>query len=229
MASYSATRNLLLLSHADNIIDDNELLLLFDLNKSKNPVIPYWLYPPFVLEGMSDDECITEFRFLKNDIYRLANVLHIPEEVICPNGLKVSGIEALDVFLKRFAYPCRYSNLIPRFGRDIPQICLISNYIMNHIYIHHHILLEDLDQPWLSRECLKNYATAIHSKGAALSNCWGFIDGTVRPVCRPRQNQRTLYNGHKRVHSIKFQSIVTPNGMIANLVPRLFTLRSYLA
>ena len=28
---------------------------------------------------------------------------------------------------------------------------------------------------------------------------------------------RVLYNGHKRVHSIKFQSVVAPNGMIANL------------
>ena len=88
---------------------------------------------------------------------------------------------------------------------------------MDYIYNQHHTLLEDLDQPWLLRECLKNYAAAIHSKGATLSNCWGFVDSTVRPVCRPRQNQRTLYNGHKRVHSIKFQSVVAPNGMIANL------------
>ena len=28
---------------------------------------------------------------------------------------------------------------------------------------------------------------------------------------------RVLYNGHKRVHAIKFQSVVAPNGLIANL------------
>ena len=39
----------------------------------------------------------------------------------------------------------------------------------------------------------------------------------MRPICRPGQNQRVLYNGHKRVHAIKFQSVVTPDGMIANL------------
>ena len=99
----------------------------------------------------------------------------------------------------------------------IPQICLISNYIINYVYNQHHTLLEDLDQPWLSRERLKNYAAAIHSKGAALSNCSGFVDGTVCPVGRPWQNQRTLSNRHKRVHSIKFQSVIAPNGMIANL------------
>ena len=29
--------------------------------------------------------------------------------------------------------------------------------------------------------------------------------------------QRVMYNGHKRVHAMKFQSVVLPNGIIANL------------
>ena len=37
-----------------------------------------------------------------------------------------------------------------------------------------------------------------------------FIDGTVHSTCRPRQNQRVIYNGHHRVHAIKFQSTVAP-------------------
>jgi hypothetical protein len=48
-------------------------------------------------------------------------------------------------------------------------------------------------------------------------NCFGFIDGTVRPICRPKQNQKTVYNGHKRVHALKFQSVALPCGMIANM------------
>ena len=38
-----------------------------------------------------------------------------------------------------------------------------------------------------------------------------------RPICRPGQNQRSVYNGYKRVHNIKFQSVVLPNGLIGNL------------
>ena len=53
--------------------------------------------------------------------------------------------------------------------------------------------------------------------GAPLQNCFGFIDGTVREIARPKFNQRVMYNGHKGVHGIKFQSVVTPNGIIANL------------
>lgn len=58
---------------------------------------------------------------------------------------------------------------------------------------------------------------AVHDKGGALNNCFGFIDGTVRPICRPGEHQRIVYNGHKRVHAIKFQSVTLPNGIIAQL------------
>ena len=58
---------------------------------------------------------------------------------------------------------------------------------------------------------------SIYRKRVTLDNCWGFISGTVRPVARPGEHQRVLYNGHNRVHSIKFQSVVAPNGLIVNL------------
>lgn len=98
-----------------------------------------------------------------------------------------------------------------------PELSLILSEVCNYVYNTHGHLLSDLNQPWLQPNQLQAFADAIHRKGAALNNCWGFIDGTVRPVCRPGENQRVLYNGHKRVHGIKFQSVVAPNGMIANL------------
>ena len=64
---------------------------------------------------------------------------------------------------------------------------------------------------------MEQFANVVHRSGAPLQNCWGFVDGTVRPVCRPGQYQRMLCNGHKRVHSIKFQYVVAPNGIVANI------------
>ena len=55
---------------------------------------------------------------------------------------------------------------------------------------------------WINAQ---TFADAIHAAGAPLPNCWGFIDGTLRPCCRPIRNQRILFSGHKRVHGIKFQ------------------------
>ncbi len=63
---------------------------------------------------------------------------------------------------------------------------------------------------------LAQYADAIFAK-CPLNNVFGFIDGTLRPVCRPGLHQRDCYSGHKRCHGVIFQSIVLPNGLIGNM------------
>lgn len=50
-----------------------------------------------------------------------------------------------------------------------------------------------------------------------MDNCWGFIDGTVRPICRPSENQMEYYSGYKKVHCVKYQSVVCPDGIVINL------------
>ena len=122
--------------------------------------------------------------------------------------------------LKRNNYPCRSSDLIPTFGRSVTELCNIASVINTCIFEKYGHLLKNLSQPWLSTHQLQKFTDAIHHKGAPLSNCWGFIDGTIRQVCHPCQNQRYLYNdnGHKRIHAIKFESIAASNGLIAKLL-----------
>ena len=38
-----------------------------------------------------------------------------------------------------------------------------------------------------------------------------------RAMGRTDEYQRIMYNGHKRVHALKFQSLALPNGLIGNL------------
>ena len=78
-------------------------------------------------------------------------------------------------------------------------------------------MLTPLNQPWLSPDDLETFVNATFQAGGALRNCFGFVDGTVRPVSRPGKNQRVMYNGHKKVHAIKFQFVAVPNGLVANL------------
>lgn len=122
------------------------------------------------------------------------------------------------MLLKRFAYPCCLSDMVPRFGLSVPEISLILTEVTKQVVETQGHLLKDLNQPWLQPHHLEEFSLAIHQKGAALDNCWGFVDGTVRPICCPGEHQRLMSNGHKRVHGLKFQSVVAPNGMIANLV-----------
>ncbi|PFX18686.1 hypothetical protein AWC38_SpisGene16916 [Stylophora pistillata] len=169
------------------------------------------------MENMSEAEVKAEFRFSPSEIHLLSQALRILETFTCPNGTVVSGEEGLLMLLKRFAYPCRLSDIVLRFGRSVPEISLILAEVTDHVVNTQGHLLQDLNQPWLQPHHLDEFSRAINQKGAALGNCWGFVDGTIRPICRPRENQCVMYNGHKRVHCLKFQSVVAPNGMIANL------------
>ena len=83
----------------------------------------------------------------------------------------------------------------------VPQLSIISNHMIDLIYGMWGNLLSGLNQPWLAPGSLQNFAYSVHKAGAALDNCWAFVDGTVRAISRPLENQRVVYNGHKRVHS----------------------------
>lgn len=123
----------------------------------------------------------------------------------------------LCVVLARLSYPCRYEDLTLKFSRPASELSYIFNMGVDHLYSNFSGRLTDWNQPWLTVPSLQLYAQAIRGKGSPLPNCWGFIDGTVRRICRPIHFQREAYNGHHRVHGLKFQSVVTPNGIIANL------------
>ncbi|XP_074611816.1 uncharacterized protein LOC141866231 [Acropora palmata] len=217
MSNLRETRNCIAYAYRKGFINDREFVLLYDANRSKNPDFPYWNYERFELDGLTNAECNAEFRFYKHDIYKLADALQLPDEFVTYNGLIVESIPALCIYLKRFSYPCHYSDMVFHFARPVPEICIITNHMIDWIYNRWHHLLTTYNHNLLSPANLVLYADAVHQSGAALDNCWGFIDGTVRPVCRPGVNQRVIYNGHKRVHSIKFQSVALPNGLVGHL------------
>ena len=107
--------------------------------------------------------------------------------------------------------------MVASFGRNPTELCLIYNTVLDFVYENHGHRLQSWQHGFLQPAKLEQYANTIHNKGAPLQNCFGFIDGTVLGIARPQTNQRVCYNGHKRIHALKFQSIALPNGWIANL------------
>lgn len=217
MSSFEATREALLLAFDDGSIDEEEFLLLYEEHTSKNPTFGYEDYERFDLNTIDPAMCKADFRVEKNDLNMLKDALQIPDTIVCHQRSVCDGIEGLCMVLKRLAYPCRYSDMIPLFARPVPVLSMITNKVIDVIYDLHHHRITDWNPMLLNPRKLDSYAQTIHDKGAALDNCFGFIDGTVRPICRPGENQRMVYNGHKRVHAIKFQSMTLPNEMIAQL------------
>ena len=199
MPSLKEVRNQLMFSHFNNEITDEEFLLLYDLNTSTNLDLPYHSYDHFDLDVLENDECLSEFRFRKQDMTLLAEVMQVPDVITCYQRSVCSGLEALCIVLKRLAYPCRYADMLPRFARPVPVLCMINNHKVDLIYqVHGHRILQ-WNNALLNSQALQEYATAISAQGSPLFNCFGFIDGTVRPISKPGQNQNIVYNGHKRV------------------------------
>ena len=137
MSAFREIRSILLQSFDDGEISENEFLLLYDVNTSKNPDFPYESYGKFDLNDMDDNECLSEFRFRKSDLPVLFEALHLPNYFTCQQGTICDGIEGLCIAVRRFTYPCRLSDLIPRFGRPVPELSMIFSLVVDTIYQEH--------------------------------------------------------------------------------------------
>ena len=66
--------------------------------------------PRFNLEDPSDQQALNRFRFGKEDIYRLARSLALPDQISLTNCCICSGTDALCILLRRLVYPNRLSD-----------------------------------------------------------------------------------------------------------------------
>ena len=65
MANTLERTNVSVEAYGDRLLNDEEFVLLYDCDSSRNLNIPFWQDPNFDLDNMQDDESIPEFRFLK--------------------------------------------------------------------------------------------------------------------------------------------------------------------
>ena len=118
---------------------EEEFLLLWENYKSTNPGFPWDSYDPFALVSMDEAECkaLQNFVLKKNDLHRLPKALQIPGTLKCYQGTVCEGMEGLCMLIKRLSYPCRFNDMISRFGRPVPELRMIRNPVMDFIYVTH--------------------------------------------------------------------------------------------
>ena len=92
------------------------------------------------------------------DLPVLAEALGIPNRFVCPNRTVATGMEGLCLALRRFAYLCRFSDMMPRFGRSVSELSLIASEVTDFIFSTHGHLLTDFNQPCLHPDRLQEYA-----------------------------------------------------------------------
>ena len=95
------------------------------------------------------------------------------------------------------------------------ELSVITNLVLEYLYGRWHHLLDTLPAAWLTDACLQK-STDVVLRYCPLPHVWDFIDGTARPISRPIQCQRLFYSGHKRVHALKFQTVMSPLGIMVH-------------
>ncbi|CAM9646759.1 unnamed protein product, partial [Laminaria digitata] len=168
----------------------------------------------------SYQDSIKFFRFTQEQIATMMNLLGVPDAIRTDCGYVVSGREAFCLLLYRLAFPKRLTDRRVLFGVAESCICEAFNYMLHFMDVTWGGVLS-LDMDRLVPR-LGDFAEALHSWGSPLDNCWGFIDRTVRGIAGQVPNkmwwkQRAFYNGHKRKHAMKFQGVVTPDGIFVDL------------
>ena len=101
------------------------------------------------------------------------------------------------------------------FGKRRPHLSEIYWEALETMWQTYKQLMTTVDSAFVE-ERANEWAEAIHVKCSALQKFFGFIDGTVISIARPKGNkrQRVVYNGHKRKHALKYQAVKTPDGLI---------------
>ena len=113
-------------------------------------------------------------------------------------------------------YPSKYAALENIFGLKYQKLSRIFNTGIDYLYAVFSSRLAFERVMIVGRHQL--YVEAVWRKSAGLiGNCFGFLDATLHKCCRPIWFQEVMFNGHKRVHGMKWQSLTLPDGMIGSI------------
>ncbi|RPA92522.1 hypothetical protein L873DRAFT_1639276, partial [Choiromyces venosus 120613-1] len=101
------------------------------------------------------------------------------------------------------------------FQQSCTWLCIVFNDVVAYIIkCFGDLLFWDRNQ--LTQEIIKEYTATIEHKGR-VKGVWSFIDGTMRAIYHPDENQEIYYSGYKKSHAGKYQALSTLGGLIVHL------------
>jgi hypothetical protein len=178
------------------------------------------------------------FGFKREDLHRLLGLLEIPPRIWLSNGSVFTNEAVLLFALYRYKSADDILKFISRFGRDPTQLTRVFQWFNTFMLERWGHKLKNNLEYW--KRFLPSFAEAIRKKVVQKSNnmlhyeegqfsVLAFTDDNVNHISRPgagpkfegtrdeRNIQRAFYNGWKKHHGIKWQSIELPNGMSMDL------------
>jgi hypothetical protein len=171
----------------------------------------------FQPEAICEKWFVQHFRFTHHAMDRVVLAfmnVGFPSVVRSSARDKCSLYDAMCMMCFKYSYPTRLGTMVRIFGSSVCRMGRLISALRRMISSRFRTKL--ISPSKLTRQALANFSAAVQEK-SGLSNCVGFIDGTVRPICKPSVLQGSCYNGKDRVHALKYQGITTPDGMILQL------------
>ncbi|XP_070202633.1 uncharacterized protein [Littorina saxatilis] len=101
----------------DEGIDDIEFAAMLEMVEDEERENRAMFLRNFSLDDFSEVGCEENFRFSKDEITRLCQLLRFPDTMTAYNGTISPGLEVLCIVMKRLSYPCRYMDLERFFCR----------------------------------------------------------------------------------------------------------------
>jgi hypothetical protein len=144
----------------------------------------------------------------------LINIAHLPEVVVSHSRDSAPLRTAFLCMCMKYAWPTRLGTMTELFGKGTSWISRIIKALRLLLFNAFHARLRT--PRCISEDDLRRFSAAVQAK-SGVDVCFGFLDGTVRPVCKPRDAQGELYNGKDRVHALKYQIVSTPDGIIRHI------------
>jgi hypothetical protein len=160
---------------------------------------------------------VQHFRFTHAEMDRVVLALlnvGFPQTIRSASRDKCSLYDAVCMMCFKYAWPTRLGTMVKTFCSSTSRMSRLVSCLRRLIFKHFHRKLRN--PPPLSLVQLETYCDAVAAK-SGLDICFGFIDGTVRPICKPSVLQGSCYNGKDRVHAIKYQAVSVPDGMFLQL------------
>ena len=66
------------------------------------------------------------------------------------------------MYCSQVVYLCRYVDMVPLFGRSLPQFSMIFNQTIDLIDSNHNLRLSDLNQDLLNPRSLQAFAVSVY-------------------------------------------------------------------
>ena len=183
-------------------------------------------------DHFSSIEFVEQFRFRKAHFWEILGQLRLTNGQKLMDGDSIQLLkygeeghygyvwadQALMVFLRRFATPSRWVDLQYILGGSRTKLSAVFNFMVTELYAVYSPLICDMHR---FKSKFTVFADHLRRRGCPFKNLVAFFDGHFQPTTRPggqgcvnmNLEDFQTFAGKERMHGLKYQSAVLPNGL----------------